>query len=380
VNKWGWTKLAWHSYNTIIWSFESMAIFPKNLQELSLPLLNEVLQVMHPACRVSQFTIPQTLQCGDGQASTADRAILNLQFEQGRDAGIPSQVMLKTMLLSPHAPAEMYENEVRFYRDIRPSLPLETPKIYAADFDKASGQFGLIMEDLSLRNVMFPNASTDISVEQTKGLLRTLAKLHGAFWQSPRLNTDLSWIATPLAGGMSDIVQNYGYELVKDQVKKHAFKQDLIAPLSLSLEAMAEKLKAFQMEAIQQPQTLLHGDTHIANTYLPPDGDGGLLDWQLLCRGNWAHDVSYVIATGLSIPLRQGHERELLAYYLSLLQEQNLPHLPDFPTAWNLYRKSIMWGLFIGWLITPPANYGVEITTANIRKLVQACLDLESFN
>src|SRR5690606_28983776 len=149
-----------------------MGIFPKTLQELTLPLLNEVLQVMHPDCRVSQFTILQTLQCGDGQASTADRAILNLQFEPGNDEGIPGQVMLKTMLLSPHAPAEMYENEVRFYRDIRPSLSLETPLIYAADFDKKSGQFGLIMEDLSLRKVIFPNATTDISVEQTKGLLR----------------------------------------------------------------------------------------------------------------------------------------------------------------------------------------------------------------
>jgi hypothetical protein len=236
------------------------------------------------------------------------------------------------------------------------------------------------MEDLSLRHVLFPNAMTDISIEQIKGLLRTLATLHGAFWQSPRLQTDLAWIATPLAGGMSDIFQQYGYELVKDQVSKHPFKQDLIAPLGLSLETMAEKLKAFQLEAIQQPQTLLHGDTHIANTYLPPDGDGGLFDWQLLCRGNWAHDVSYVITTGLSTALRRAHERELLAYYLSLLQEKNLPDVPDSETAWYLYRKSIMWGLFIGWLITPPANYGEEITSANIRKLVQTCLDLDSFD
>jgi hypothetical protein len=356
-----------------------MTLFPKNLHELTTPLLNELLQVMQPDSRLSHFSIPNTLQCGDGQASTADRAILQLQFETGCSAGIPAQVMLKTMLLSPHAPPEMYENEVLFYRDIRPTLTMETPKIYAANFDKGSGQFGLIMEDLSLRQVLFPTAVTNISIEQIKGLLRTLATLHSSFWQSPRLQTDLAWIATPLAGGMSDIFQQYGFELVKDQVSKHSFKQELIAPLHLSLETMAEKLKAFQLEAIQQPQTLLHGDTHIANTYLPPDGDGGLFDWQLLCRGNWAHDVSYVIVTGLSTELRRLHERELLAYYLSLLQEKNLQAIPDADTAWYLYRKSIMWGLFIGWLITPPANYGEEITTANIRKLVHASGDLDSF-
>jgi len=357
-----------------------MAIFPKTLNDLTTPLLNTLLQVMQPECQLSDYSIQNTLQCGDGQASTADRAILHLHFRNSCNGDIPSHVMLKTMLLTPHAPPVMYENEVRFYRDIRPSLIMETPKIFAADFDNASGQFGLIMEDLSLRNVVFPNATTDISLEQVKGLLRTLATLHSQFWQSPRLLTDLAWIATPVAGGMSDIFQQYGYELVKDQVDKHPFKQDLIAPLNLSLKIMAGKLKSFQLEAMQQPQTVLHGDTHIANTYLPPNGDGGLFDWQLLCRGNWAHDVSYVITTGLSIAMRRQHERELLAYYCALMREKNVENVPDAETAWYHYRKSIMWGLFIGWLITPPANYGEGITSANIRKLVQATQDLESFS
>jgi hypothetical protein len=356
-----------------------MAIFPKTLDELNTSLLNDVLQVMHPACRVKDYQIAKALNCGDGQASTADRAIIQLRFEQGCDAGIPSQVMLKTMLVTPHAPPVMYENEVRFYRDIRPALDLETPRIFAADFDSLSGQFGLLMEDLGLRDVVFPNATMDISVEQVRGLLRTLAKLHGAFWQSPRLQTDLAWIATPVAGGMSDIFSDHGYELVKDQVSKHPFKQALIAPLGLSLEEMSVCLKVFQQEALTQPQTLLHGDMHVANTYLPSESDGGLLDWQLLCRGTWAHDVAYVIVTALSPEQRRQHERDLLSYYSDLLRAQSLRDVPDIDTQWYLYRKSIMWGLFIGWLITPPANYGEEITTANIRKLVQACMDLDSF-
>ena len=72
------------------------------------------------------------------------------------------------MLISPHAPPEMYENEVRFYRDIRPALTMETPKIYAADFDKTSGQFGLIMEDLSQRHVVFPPIAAIFTVFRLK--------------------------------------------------------------------------------------------------------------------------------------------------------------------------------------------------------------------
>jgi len=33
----------------------------------------------------------------------------------------------------------------------------------------------------------------------------------------------------------------------------------------------------------------------------------------------------------------------------------------------------------IGWLITPPENYGEKITTANIQRLVSAVLGLETF-
>ena len=57
-----------------------MALFPKSLDNLTSPLLNELLQVMQPDCRLRSFSIPNTLQCGDGQDSTADRAILQLQF------------------------------------------------------------------------------------------------------------------------------------------------------------------------------------------------------------------------------------------------------------------------------------------------------------
>eukprot|EP00966_Prymnesium_polylepis_P281248 6498280-Prymnesium_polylepis.1 len=37
------------------------------------------------------------------------------------------------------------------------------------------------------------------------------------------------------------------------------------------------------------------------------------------------------------------------------------------------------WGLVIGWLICPPNNYGEQIWSANVRRLVAACVDLGTF-
>ena len=68
------------------------------------------------------------------------------------------------------------------------------------------------------------------------------------------------------------------------------------------------------------PQTLLHGDPHIANTYLLPDQSGGFLDWQLMIKGRWAHDVTYLLITGLATEDRRTHERALLSYYLDELR------------------------------------------------------------
>jgi hypothetical protein len=67
---------------------------------------------------------------------------------------------------------------------------------------------------------------------------------------------------------------------------------------------------------VMQPDCQLH-DYCFPNTL--QYGDDGLSDWQLLCRGNQAHDVSYVISTGLSIAMRRQYERELLRYYCALM-------------------------------------------------------------
>ena len=46
--------------------------------------------------------------------------------------------------------------------------------------------------------------------------------------------------------------------------------------------------------------------------------------------------------------------------------------------ASGLYRKSIVWGLFIGWRICPTENDGREISEANLRHVTRAEIDLES--
>jgi hypothetical protein len=357
-----------------------MTRFPARVEELTPELLTSVMRERQPEVRVESFRIIETSQCGDGFASTADRVVLGLDYAAGHDAGLPTQMMLKTMLLRPHAPEAMYDNEVRFYRDLRHELPIEAPRAFGSMFDTATGQFGILMEDLGLRDARFPNATTPVSLDEITGLLDTLAALHAHYWASPRFSGDLAWLATPRSGGMYPVFHGYGLTFIKDQVEKNEFKSELIAPLERSLDELWGDLWKLQAILDSAPHTLLHGDPHIANTYLLPGARGGLLDWQLMVRGRWSHDVTYLMITGMDTELRREQERGLIAHYLDALRRAGVADPPNAEEAWLLYRQSVMWGLVIGWLITPPQNYGEAITVANLERLVAAVQDLETIS
>jgi aminoglycoside phosphotransferase (APT) family kinase protein len=347
--------------------------------DLTPELLTSLLADRRPEVLVERVHVMETSRCGDGFASTADRVILGLDYAPGCDSGLPSRLLLKTMLVRSHIPDSMYSNEVRFYRDIRPELAIEAPRAFASVFDEETGQFAVIMEDLALRSARFPNATTPITLAEITGLVDTLAALHARYWASPRFERDLSWLPTPRSGGMHEIFKTIGLELVRHQVEKNDFKAELIQPLNRSVDQLWEALWKVQDILDSEPSALLHGDPHIGNTYLLRDGNGGLLDWQLMVKGKWAHDLTYLLVTALDPEDPREHERGLIAAYLDGLRRRGVERPPSENEAWKLYRQAVVWGLVIGWLITPPRNYGRAITAANLSRLVTAAQDLETF-
>jgi aminoglycoside phosphotransferase (APT) family kinase protein len=352
-------------------------IFPTDPNALTPELLTAALGERHPGVEVAGLRVVDATEYGVGQVSTADRVTLDLDYASGRDAGLPTRILLKTYLALPHAPKSMYRNEVRFYRDVRPELDIEAPRVFASTIDEDSGQFGVLMEDLNLRGARFPNATTHIELDQVADLLDTLAKLHARYWQSPALDAQFSWVPTPLEGGMHNTFTTFGKQLVGAQLE-NPLKAEIVAPLGRSLDDMWTALWKIQAVLADEPRTLLHGDTHIGNTYLLPDGHCGLLDWQLMVRGRWSHDVTYLLVTALETEVRRAEERRLLDHYLAALRGHGVD-APNAEAAFALHRRTVVWGLVIGWLITPPANYGDAITAANVSRLVAAALDHETF-
>jgi aminoglycoside/choline kinase family phosphotransferase len=331
-----------------------------------------------PAVTVERVDILDVKRCGEGVASTADRVTVELGYSTTGLSEPPTRLVLKTVLLTARAPEAMYENEVRFYAEVRPHLDIETPRVFGHTFDPKRGRFAILLEDLSTAGARFPSSPDSLSPAQANSLVELFAGLHGSMWQSSRLETELSWVPTHLEGGMADVFSLIGHELISDQIARHPQKQTYIDRLGRSFDELWELLGVAQRLLAAQPQTLLHGDPHLGNTYTVDGDRTGLLDWQLVTRGCWAHDVTYALTTGLDEAARREHFERLLARYLQLIDEQGVADVPSLDDAKILCRAAALWGFVIGWLITPPDNYGWEITAANLDRVSQAAVDFET--
>ena len=386
--------------------------------------LTAMMAKFHNTAYLTSATVESVAQCGDGKASTTDRVRVRLTYADNKTT-LPTHAILKVILLHPwlrlggrlainalataaallrpirldrlvyliantynyylpHAPEPMYDNEARFYSILRPELGanFEAPIVLGAQLGRTSC---VLIEDLSARGATFPTAREELSLRQLTALLDQLVhNLHGPFWQSPRFRTDLAWLPTATTGGMADVFEAIGFGLIRDHVNTHAFERELLKPLGCSVEQLWSGLKRALHIMEVPPLTLCHGDCHVQNTYLLPEGSSsrvaGFFDFQLSLRACWARDVSYLIATSLPIEARRRHEKELLREYLNKLRKYAGSSAPSDEEAMALYSKCMAWALVIGWLICPPINYGEAIWSANVGRLVAACGDLGTFN
>jgi hypothetical protein len=337
---------------------------PTKPDELTPAALTELIGQLHPGAAVTSVDILDTRGYGEANVSTSARATLRVRYGAGTPVGLPTRLLAKMSLGADswcgqlHA---LYRNEVDFYTRLRPEMDIETARALGGRFDAATNQYVLVLEDLGVHGARFPSIMDDFSVDNVRSILDTLAKLHARYWQSPRFGTDLAWVETHTAGDIETLMDGLIRAGILSEIAKEKYKREFIGRMGTSEEELHAGVAALKRHQSTLPQTLLHGDTHIGNVYVLPDGRGGLYDWQISVRGYCLHDVCYHITTALAIDRRHQHERELLAFYRDRLAAHGVAQPPDLETLWLEYRRAAIWGVYIGWLTTPIVNYGWEV-------------------
>jgi hypothetical protein len=270
----------------------------------------------------------------------------------------------------------LLDDETGFYRDLRPDINVETMTTYFAEHLDGPSQFLILGEDITLRGAQVPDAVAGLSVQQVDELLHTLSQVHAPFWGSPRLTEggDLSWLQHPITGGFADFLRANGFAIIRAFLEI-PYKKDLLDAAGADMDAMEAAFWKLEERVARDPITLLHGDPHPRNTYSLPDRRMGVLDWQLVRRGSWSHDVGYALIGALPPEDRRTHERELLDNYRGRLLHAGVASVPDREAMWTAYRESPAWG-FCMWAITPDQMYSVEVVSAMLGRFARAYSDL----
>ena len=210
----------------------------------------------------------------DINRGTCTKVRLQLEMDDaGRRAGIPEIVMLKGGF-EPHSRDMwyMHEAEVRAYRDMNPLLRLPSPACYFADYDSDRRQGIVIMEDLVARGVTFCSALQPQSYEQAARRLQELAKFHAKTWGSRELEAGGRW---SWASDMSERSRVY----FSDWLEPDTWQRFVASPRGAAASVhfhdrswLKDALDRMAIYSHRLPHCLVHGDTHLGNLYIDPDG------------------------------------------------------------------------------------------------------------
>jgi Phosphotransferase enzyme family len=362
---------------------QALRVMLQSADDVTPDVLMSLLRRHHPDVAVTGVTVGHTWQ------GTTSHLHLDVNYADS-DTRLPRRLFVKTQLSTLHELPEafdeslseggggtvLYDDETRFYRDLRPGLDVETMTTYFAEHLDGPSQFLIIGEDITLRGAQVPDAVAGLSVEQVDALLATLSGVHAPFWGSPRLadGGDLSWLQHPVTGGFADFLRANGFAIIRALIDA-PYKKALLDAAGTDMDGMEAAFWRLQERVARDPITLLHGDPHPRNTYALPDGRMGVLDWQLVRRGSWSHDVGYALIGALSPELRRAHERELLDNYRGGLLDAGVTSVPDREAMWTAYRQSPAWG-FCMWAIAPDQMYSVEVVNAVLSRFAEAYCDM----
>jgi hypothetical protein len=318
----------------------------------------------------------------DGTTGTTDRRRLVVEWDRsGKDAGPPANLFIKSSPLNAKnrvmvAALDMAVNEVKFYQQASGELDGIVPKAWFS-YAGVGARFLIVLDDLVAQGAK-PYALADrCEIDHARGLIDAFARLHAQFWESPRLARDLSWARTWSTRPGNAILKRF-YSRGRRGALRLNRPEETPAVRAVAA-ALDNHIDAYYREFEVGPLTLLHGDSHLGNTYSMPDGRSGLLDWQVIWQGPGLREVTYWMTGGLDPDVRRKHERELLERYLEGLRAGGVADVPSLDAAFQRYRlfAAEAWdatAMTIAW----PGLQAQENSEAAWRRTCVAVEDLET--
>ena len=259
--------------------------------------------------------------------------------------------------------------EVAFYQQVAGAMTQRlVPRCFDAQWDPETNDWYLLLEDLTETHMQPTTWPLPPSLAQCEQIIDARARFHAAWWDDSRLGTTAGTFRDEAATDrmMQDLVRHFAS--IADALPQHRR-----APYE---RLFADGNSLQQRYAGRRNLTIVHGDAHVWNCFMPRDGgdDVRLFDWDAWRIGVASTDLAYMMAVHWYPDRRQRLERQLLdRYHAALLTEGVRGY--DRQALDDDYRWAVVWQ------ITTPvwqAAYGVPpvIWWNNMERVLLAFEDL----
>jgi hypothetical protein len=350
---------------------------PYSLSQLDSAWLTRALRSRYPGLEVRAFELL------DEHSGTTTRARIRLEYG-GRGSG-PAPPELLFVKIAPRAPAQrlfavifgLGRNEVALYERVGDELPVRVPALYGSACSGAGRRFALLLEDLAPAGARFAKVGDRAGLEDAQLVVDSLARLHAAYWESPRLAADLAFLPRFESRRRHMAWERFftGQMLVR---ARRRFADELPSEFTRAIELCLRRRNRLEELWARGDRTLVHGDCHIGNLFFQA-GEVGFFDWQVASCAPGMRDVSYFLCNSLPAELRGAHERELIARYLEGLAAGGAK-APAWNEAWEQHRLYALY-TFLAATFTAGAGEGLqprEVALAGVRRGTRAVAELET--
>lgn len=308
---------------------------------------------------------------------------LTLTWEGEPPPGAPSTLVAKLPASDPTSRAtgvglRNYEREVRFYREVASDVGIRVARSYATEWDSESGDFLLLLEDLS------PGVVGDqllgCTVAEAEVVIDVASAFHGSNWESTRLADFGTWMNGPAdeeRAGQTTVLWTMA---LPQFLERH---QGKLTDDELSLaERFGPRLASWLLRR-DAPLTVVHGDFRIDNMLFGSSGSVPWMvpvDWQTPALGPAVADVAYFLGASLMPEDRSANEERLVRRWWDGLPDHARSSY-DWDRAWADYRSLCFSGVVMGVVasfLTPQTERGDAMFFAMASRHLRQALELDA--
>lgn len=265
----------------------------------------------------------QAANVGTGQIGESVR--FKLTYARGGE-GAPASLVGKfpssnEMSRATGAGLGNYLREVRFYQQLAATALVATPRCWLADVHEESGEFVLMMEDLSPAEQ--GNQLEGVTLDQARLVMVQAGRLHASHWGDEGLD-DIAWVSNSRASPPTSVTPEAVAGLW------HGFRERYVDRLQPHWIEVGEVIstKWAELGSLHDgPRCLTHNDFRPDNMMFGTAAGGHpvtVLDWQSFAYGAGPTDVAYFLAGALAPDVRRANERELLDLYHRTLRDHGV--------------------------------------------------------